>query len=155
SATASASGEAVAESVGAVSGPGIEVRDQLAELVRPALAVAAEGPLVLLIGHLREAALDERERGAVGVRPQRDLDVRPAGVVVGRAVEMPGVREAVRFVDVLDPQPRDVAAVELQRGGAAWAQVDVGLVAEPGAQALGRGQRGPDDRRWVGQFEGA
>src|SRR3954469_634692 len=116
---------------------GIEVGDQLAELAAPALDVAVERLLVRVVRQLREARLDHREPGAGAGRLQGELHVRPARVVLGQAVDVPGEAEHRRLLDPLDPHVGDVALGPGHPGRAAGAQVDRGLVAEPRAEALG------------------
>src|SRR6476619_6435712 len=74
SATASVSGSASGGIGSRVSG-GVEVVDQLAELARPALGVAAVRLLVGVVGELGEAGLDHGEPRAGTDRFERELDI--------------------------------------------------------------------------------
>src|SRR3954454_5659418 len=71
---------------------GIEVFDQLVQLVAPALGVALERLAVRVLRQLAESALHHREPGTVADLFQRELHVRAARVAVGQAVDPP--REA-------------------------------------------------------------
>src|SRR5688572_4629325 len=68
------------------SGLPIEVRDQLAQLVLPALGVAVEGLLVCAVGNLGEAALDHGQGGAGTGGLESELHVGAARVVLTEAV---------------------------------------------------------------------
>src|SRR6266511_5930642 len=138
------------------SGLFIEVCDQLTQLVRPALGVARVGHLVVPgIRQLREPAFDHGQRGAVAGGLQRELHVGASRIAFGKAVDRPGVAEDARRLEALDSEGGSVAAVPGELGLATDAQVDLGAVPEPGAQALGSGQRRPDPLRRVGQLDRA
>src|SRR5262245_27436102 len=133
----------------------IEVGDQLAQLVRPTVGVAGEGLLVTLVRQLRESAFHHGERSAGAGRLQRELDVRAPRVALGEAVEAPGVPENVRRLDALEVEGGGVTAVPAELRLAADSQVDLGGVAEPGAEPLDGGQRRPDPLRRVLELDGA
>src|SRR6476659_6854826 len=135
------------------SGLTIEVTDQFTEFAGPALDIAPVG-LVVIPGvlQLREPGFDHGQRGAGASRFQGELHPGASWIVVGQAIQTPGVGEDVRRLDPLDHQGRAVTAVPDELRLAANAQVDLRAVAEPGAKAFGRGQL-PDPFRWVGQFK--
>src|SRR5262249_20496234 len=85
---------------------------------------------------------------------EREFDVRAARVVVRQAVDVPGEAEHGRLLHPLDPHVGPVAAGPGHLGGAARAEVDRRLVTEPGAQAFGGGERGPDRGRWASDLDG-
>src|SRR6185437_3375847 len=140
--------------IASMSGGGIEVFDQLAELVGPAVDVSTEGLLVLALGQLGEAGLDNGEPSAAADRFERELDVGAAWVLVGQAVDVPREAEDGRLLHPLDPHVGPVAAGPGHLGGAARTEVDRRLVAEPGAEAFGGGERGPDLGRRVSDLDG-
>src|SRR5512146_431656 len=81
---------------------GIEVLDQLAELVRPAAGVGLERGAVLVVRQLREARFDHRQPCSGANRLERELDVGVARIAVREAVDAPGVAEDPRLLDALD-----------------------------------------------------
>src|SRR5690606_22994471 len=137
------------------SGGGIEVVNQLAQFAPPTVGVAVERGAVRLVRQLREGALDDREPRPRADRLEGELDVGTARVALGQAVDVPGEREQARLVDPLDAQVGRVPVAPAQPGRPAGAQVDGGLVAEPGAEALGRGDRRLHLLRRVGELDGA
>src|SRR5262249_61761638 len=81
---------------------GIEVFDQLAQLARPTLGVAAVRLEVGVLRQLGEAGFDDGQPGARAGRFERELDVGAARVVIGQAVNMPGEAEDLRLLDPFD-----------------------------------------------------
>src|SRR6478736_3939133 len=81
---------------------GIEVLDQLPELVTPTLGVAVECLAVAVVTQLREARFDDGQPGASVGRLEGELDVRAARIVIGQAVDAPRVAEDGRLLDPLD-----------------------------------------------------
>src|SRR5437867_3668127 len=62
---------------------GIEVLDELAQLMGPTVGVAIEGLAVGVLRQLREARFDDGQPGAGAGRCQRELDIGAARIVVG------------------------------------------------------------------------
>src|SRR5690242_15085259 len=133
---------------------GIEVAGQLAQLARPAIHMAVVDLAVGVLGQLREPGLDHREPRAGTGRLERELDVGTARVVVGKLFDLPGEAEHRRLLHSFHPHLDRVPAGPRHPGRPARAQVDVCLLAEPGGQALGRGQRSPYLPRRVSEFHG-
>src|SRR6516165_1332034 len=69
---------------------GIEIRDQLAQFLRPAFAVAVVRLEVGVLGQLREPALYHRQSRARTGRLEGELDVGPARIARGQPVDAPG-----------------------------------------------------------------
>src|SRR4029079_11863384 len=77
-----------------MSGPdGIEILDQLTELVGPAVGVAVESHAVRVLGQLGEAGFDDGQTGAAAGRDQRELDVRPARIAARQPMHATGEPE--------------------------------------------------------------
>src|SRR4051794_25990909 len=133
---------------------GIEVVDQFAQFARPAPGVAVVRLAVGVLRQLGEAALDHGQPRPRTGRFERELDVGAARVVVGEAVDVPGEAEDPRLLDALDADVGRGALLPLHLRRPARAQVDRRPVTEPGAQALGRGQCGPDSGRRPGDLDG-
>src|ERR1700748_1367929 len=140
--------------IASLSADGIEVVGEFAQLTCPPLGVAVVGRAVGVLGQLREPGLDHGEPRARAGRLQRELNVGAARIVLRQPVNVPGEAEYCRLFHPLHPHVGGVAAVPLHPRRAAGAQVDPGLVAEPGAQPLGRGKRRPYLGRWMGDFDG-
>ena len=134
--------------------PDIEVGDQLAEFLGPALGVAVVRLAVVILRQLGETAFDHRQPGAGVSRLERELDVGPARIVLGQPVDLPGEPEYGRFLHSFHAHLGRRAAGPRHPGRPTRAQVNGGLVAEPGPEALGRGERRPDLARRVGDLYG-
>jgi hypothetical protein len=102
---------------------------------------------------LGEADLDHRQPGARAGRLERELDVGAARIVVGQPVDgqvNPNtVGSSTRSTRMSAVNP-SVHVIRAARPGAGRSC----LVAEPGAQALGRGERGPHRGRRVSELHG-
>src|SRR5262249_40447763 len=134
----------------------IEVGSQLAKLLRPALGVAVVRLAVDVLGQLRETGFDHRQPRADTGRFERELDVSPTRIVRGQPVDAPGEPEHRPLLPPLHPHlGRDPFLLPPHPGRSARAQVDRRFVAEPGAQALGRGERGPHLLWRVSDLHGA
>src|SRR4051794_16942321 len=134
----------------------VEVAGELVELGRPAVGVAAERLAVNVVGQLSESGLDDRQSCAGRCGLQRELDIGPAYVVLGQAVNLPGETEDAWFFHSFDAHVLVVAVAEVELSRAAGAKVDGrSVVAEPRGQALGGGERRPDSCRRVRQLDRA
>src|SRR5438034_8138531 len=68
---------------------GIEILDQLAQLVGPAVGVGFEGFAVAVLRELREARFDDGQPGATAGGRQGEFDVGVARIVVRQAIDAP------------------------------------------------------------------
>src|SRR5215468_12715251 len=133
---------------------GIEVVGQFAQFARPAPGIAVVGLAVNVIGQLGEPAFDNGQPGAPAGRFERELDVGPTRILLGQPIDVPGEREHRRLLHAFHPQVGRGPVGPPHPGRPARAQVDRRLVAEPGAQALGRGERRPYLARRVSELHG-
>src|SRR5262249_6539195 len=131
---------------------GIEVVGQFAQFVRPAPGIAVVGLAVNVIGQLGEPAFDNGQPGARAGRFERELDVGPTRILLGQPIDVPGERAHRRLPHAFHPQVGRGPVGPPHPGRPARAQVDRRLVAEPGAQALRRGERRPDLARRVSEL---
>jgi hypothetical protein len=109
---------------------------------------------VNIVGQLGETGLDHGQPGARAVRLEGELDVGAARVVLGQPLDLPGEPEHGWLLHPFHPHLDRVAVGPAHPGRSARTQVDVRLLAEPAAQALGRGQRRPHPGRRVRQLHG-
>src|SRR6516162_1372955 len=134
---------------------GIEVAGQLGQLLRPPVGVAVVGLAVGVLGQLGEPGFDHRQAGARTGWFERELDVGAARIVLGQSVDRPGEPEHPRLLHPFHSYlGREPCLGPSHPRCAARAQVDRGLVAEPGAQALGRGERCPHLLRRLSDLHG-
>src|ERR1700761_7042823 len=95
--------------IASLSGGGIEVFGELAQLTRPPSRVAVVGRAVGVLGKLCETGLDHGQPRARAGRLQRELDVGTARILLGQPVDVPGEAEHPRLLHPFHPHVGGVA----------------------------------------------
>src|SRR3954451_17777632 len=84
--------------IASMSGGGIEVVDELAQLARPAFDMIVVLRAVGVVRELGEAGLDHGQPRSRTGRLERELDIGTARIVLGQPGDLPGEPEHGRFL---------------------------------------------------------
>ena len=121
---------------------------------RPPLAGVGRRLAVNVLRQLGETGLDHPQPRARAGRFERELDIGAPRIVLGQPVDLPGEPEHRRLLHPLHTHVDREPVAPPHPGRPTRTKVDRRLIAEPCAQALGRGQRRPHLGRRVSDLHG-